>query len=39
MVHIVETIITSQIGIFILGMGLTVVPALGIMLIHSKRGK
>jgi len=35
--HIVETILNSPIGIFIIGMCLTVPPVMGIMLIHRTK--
>ena len=37
MVHLVETILTSSVGLFVLGMGLTVVPVLGIMITHKTK--
>ena len=37
MVHLVELILTSSLGLFILGMGLTVVPVLGIIYIHKTK--
>ena len=36
MTKLVETILTSQLGLFILGFLLTVVPMLGIMVITEK---
>jgi len=37
MFHIVETVLNSQVGLFIIGMSLTVPPVLGIMLIHRTK--
>lgn len=37
MVHLVEAILTSSFGLFVLGMGLTVVPVLGIIHIHKTK--
>jgi hypothetical protein len=37
--HIVETLAASPVWLGICGMGLTVVPFMGIMLIHKQKGK
>jgi hypothetical protein len=37
--HIVETVLNSQVGLFIIGCGLTIAPALGIMYIHQNKGE
>ena len=37
MVHLVEAILTNPIGLFVLGMGLTVAPAVGIIYIHKTK--
>jgi hypothetical protein len=35
----VEFVLNNPISVFIIGMGLTVVPALGIMYVHSPKDK
>lgn len=37
MFRIVEFVLTNPVSIFIIGLGLTVVPALGIMYVHSTK--
>lgn len=37
MFHIVETVLNSQIGLFIIGLSLTVPPIVGIMFIHRTK--
>jgi hypothetical protein len=37
MFRVVEFVLNNPISLFILGMGLTVVPTLGIMYVHSNK--
>jgi hypothetical protein len=37
MIHFVENVLNSQVGLFIIGMSLTVPPVMGIMLIHKSK--
>lgn len=37
MFHLVEMVLTSQVGLFIIGVLLTVPPVMGIMFIHRTK--
>ena len=37
MFHLVETLLNNNVFLFIIGMGLTTIPIMGIIIVHSKK--